>query len=135
MRAKKNKPLSNLRAKYVQVMDKGASVTPATSATPGTKTMSTASSTTSVEEIIPFRNKRQQTGDKLKDKADSGSSSVWDDVGVALARVQETFTTKEMKVFSNVSPNKVVGCHLHKQILLIFYYYFIIIIFFFFALF
>ena len=60
IRAKKNEPLSNLGAKTVRVMDKGASVTPATLATPGTKTTRTASSATLVEEIplIPLRNKR-----------------------------------------------------------------------------
>ena len=52
MRAKKNEPLSNLGAINVLVMDKGAFVNPATPATPGTKTMRTASPATLVEEII-----------------------------------------------------------------------------------
>ena len=55
MRAKKNEPLSNLGAKNVRVMDKGASVTPATLATPRIETMRTASPATSVEEIFPNR--------------------------------------------------------------------------------
>ena len=33
-----------------------------------------------------------------------------------LARVQDTFTAKDMKVFSGVSANEVVGRHLHKVI-------------------
>ena len=58
MRAKKNEPFSNLGARNVQVMDKGASVTLAMPATPSTETTRTASPATSVEEIIPIRNKR-----------------------------------------------------------------------------
>ena len=54
MRAKKNEPLSNLGAKNVKVMDKGASVTLATPVTPGTETARTASSATLVEEISPY---------------------------------------------------------------------------------
>ena len=76
MKAKKNEPFSNLGAKTMPVMDKGASVTPATPATPSTERTRTASPATSIEEIIPLRNKRQCTGDKLKDKANSRSSSV-----------------------------------------------------------
>ena len=38
MKAKKNEPLSNLRAKNVKVTDKGASITPATPTTPGIET-------------------------------------------------------------------------------------------------
>ena len=102
MRAKKNEPLSNLRAKTVRVMNKGASVTLATP-------------TTLVEEIIP-QQKRKCTSDSGKDKADSCSSSVWDDIGVVMARAQETFTTEEMKVFLGTSPSEVVGRHLHKLI-------------------
>ena len=67
-------------------MDKGAFVTPATPATPGTEMTRTASPATSVEEIIPLQNKRPHTGDKLKEKVDSGSSSVWDDARVAQAQ-------------------------------------------------
>ena len=95
-------------------MDKGAFVTLATLVTPSIETTRTASLATLVEEIIPLQNKRQHTGDKLKGKADSRSSSVWDDAGVTLAQAQKTFTTKEMKVFSSTSPNEVVGRHLHK---------------------
>ncbi|KAL0015932.1 hypothetical protein SO802_003001 [Lithocarpus litseifolius] len=85
MRAKKNEPLSSLRAKTVRVMDKGASITPATPVTPGVKTARTASPATSVEEVQPQR-KRQRN-----DKAVSR---------VVVVRAQETFTAEEMKVFS-----------------------------------
>ena len=116
MKAKKNEPLSNIGARTMQVMDKGASVTPTTPATSGTETTRTASLATSIEEIIPLWNKRQRIGDNLKYKANSRSFSVWDDVGVTLARAQETFITEEMKVFSSMSPNKVMGCHLHTLV-------------------
>ena len=116
MKAKKNEPLSNIGARTMQVMNKGASVTPTTPATSGTETTTTASLATSIEEIIPLWNKRQRIGDNLKYKANSRSFSVWDDVGVTLARAQETFITEEMKVFSSMSPNKVMGCHLHTLV-------------------
>ena len=75
MRAKKNKPFSNLGAKNVKVTDKSASVTPATPATLGIETARIASPATSVEKIIPQR-KRQWVGDKGKEKADSRPSNV-----------------------------------------------------------
>ena len=74
MRAKKNKPFSNLGARAIRVVEKGVSVTPTT---PGTKMMRTASPATSVEKITPLR-KKQCVVDKGKDKVDSRSSSVWE---------------------------------------------------------
>ena len=75
MRFKKNEPLFNLGAKNVKVMDKSAFVTPATPTTPDIETVRMASPTTSVEEIPP-QQKRQQTGDKEKEKADFCSFSI-----------------------------------------------------------
>jgi len=75
MRAKKNEPLSSLRAKTIRVTEKEGPLTAATPSTPTTKAARTASPVTLVEEITP-QNKRQQTGDKQKEKADSRSSSV-----------------------------------------------------------
>ena len=115
MRAKKNEPFSNLGAKTVKVTDKSASVTPATPATPSVETTRTASPTTLIEEIIP-QWKRQQIGDKGKEKADSCSSSVWDDAGVTMTRAHETFFVEEMKVFLGLSPSELVGRHLHKLV-------------------
>ena len=63
-------------------MEKGVFVT---LATPVTKTTRTASPTTLVEEIT-LRLKKQRVADKGKDKANSRSSSVWDDAGLALTR-------------------------------------------------
>ena len=74
----------------------------------------------------------------MKDKADFGLSSVWDDAGVVLARVQETFTAKEMKVFSGTTPNEVVVHHLHKLVQVVylskFFFFFFFSFFFFFFL-
>ena len=82
MRVKKNEPFSNLGNMVVRVVEKGVSVT---LATPVTESMRIASSATLVEEITP-RLKKQRMVDKGKDKADSCSSSIWDDVGLALMR-------------------------------------------------
>ena len=96
----------------MKVTDKGASATPVTL---GIETTRTASPTIYVEEIPPQR-KRQRAGDKDKEKADSCSSDVWGNARVAMARVQEIFTSDEMKVFSGSSLNELVGCHLHKLV-------------------
>ena len=80
MKAKKIKPLSNLGKRVVRIVEKGTPVTPATSIP---KTTRTASPTTPVEEITP-RLKKQRVVDKGKKKANSRSSSVWEDVGLAL---------------------------------------------------
>ena len=82
MREKKNEPLSNLGKRVVRVVEKWTPVTPATSIPEVTRT---ASPTTSVEEITP-RLKKQRVADKGKEKADSHSFNVWDDVGLALTR-------------------------------------------------
>ncbi|KAK9984949.1 hypothetical protein SO802_034474 [Lithocarpus litseifolius] len=99
IRTKKNEPLSNLGTKAVKVMDKGTSVTPATPVTLGIETARMASSATSVEEIPPLRKRH-----------------IWDDAGVAEARVRETFSDEDMKVFSGVTPNELASRHLHKLV-------------------
>ena len=115
MRAKKNDPLSNLGTKGVRVMENGILVTTATPSTPAVKSMRTTSPATSIEKIPPQRNKRQRTGDKQKEKVNSWSSNIWDDVEVQ-ARAQDIFIADDMKVFSRVSANEVVGHHLHKLV-------------------
>ena len=82
MRVKKNEPFSNLENMVVCVVEKGVSIT---LATPVIESMRIASSATFVEEIIP-RLKKQRVADKGEDKADSCSSSIWDDAGLALMR-------------------------------------------------
>ena len=112
MRSKKSEPLSNLGERKVQVMEKGVSVTPATL---GIETTRTASLATSVKEITPIW-KKPRVADKGKEKADSCSSSVWDDASLALMRAQEVFTAKELKVFFGTPFNEVVGRHIHKLV-------------------
>ena len=54
--------------------------------------------------------------DKGKEKANSCSSSIWEDIGLALMRAQDAFTAKELKVFSGVPSNEIMGCHIHKLV-------------------
>ena len=112
MRAKKNEPLSTLRVRTVRIVKKGVSITPAT---PGIEKTRIASLATSIEKIAPLR-KKQRVANKGKNKADSRSSSVWDDAGLVLVRAQEAFTAEELKAFSGISSNEVVGRHLHKLV-------------------
>ena len=111
MRAKKKEPLSNLGKRVVRVVEKGVSVTPTT---PIIETTRTASLATSVEEITPLQ-KKQRVANNGKDKANSRSSRVWDDAGLALVRAQDAFIAEELRVFSGMSSNEVVG-HIHKLV-------------------
>ena len=63
---------------------------------------------------VPPRNKRLRAGEKQKEKVDSRPSCVWDDVGVSVARAQETFSADELKVFSGVPADDVARRHLRK---------------------
>ena len=115
MRSKKDEPLSVIGAKFIHVMERGAPILATLPFTPTLGTVGIASPTPSVEELTP-RHKRPRTKDKKKEKVYSRSSSVWDDAGVALACAQDVFSADDMKVFSRVSANEVVGCHLHKLV-------------------
>lgn len=110
MKVRKNEPLSNLEKRAVHVVEKGTPVTPVASVPEATRTASPA---TSMEEIISHL-KKQHVADKGKEKADSHSSSVWDDVNLALIRAHDAFTAEELKVFSSMPSNKIVGRHIHK---------------------
>ena len=54
--------------------------------------------------------------DKGKDKADSRSSSIFDDAGLALSRAQGSFSAEELRVFSGVPSHEIVGRHIHKLV-------------------
>ena len=54
--------------------------------------------------------------DKGKDKADSHSSTIFDNVGLALAKIQESFSTEELRVFMGVPLHEIVGHHIHKLV-------------------
>ena len=115
MRSKKDEPLSAIGAKFIRVTERGALILSALPSIPTLGMVGTASPTPSVEELTPWH-KRPRTSDKQKEKVDSRSSSIWDDAGVALASAQDVFGADDMKVFSRVSANKVVGRHLHKLV-------------------
>ena len=127
MRAKKNEPLSTLRVRTMRIVKKGVSITPAT---PDTETTRIASLATSIEKIAPLR-KKQRVANKGKNKADSRSSSVWDDAGLVLARAQKAFTAEELRAFSGISSKEVVGRHLHKLVQVVYLCKFILSFFFF----
>ena len=119
IRMKKGEPMSSLRKRTMHVTGKGPSVTPLAFVTPivsGTETVRTISLATSVEEIPTLASKRLQVTNKGKEKADSRSSSVWDDEGLAVERAHRTMTVEDLKVISGVSFNEVTTCHIHKLV-------------------
>ena len=109
------RPLSAIGAKSIRVTKRGTPILAALSSIPTLTTVGIASPTPSVEELTP-RHKKPRTRDKQKKKADSRSSSIWDDDGVALAHAQDVFSADDTKVFSKVSANEVMGHHLHKLV-------------------
>ena len=119
MRSKKDEPLSSIGKKGVRVTGKGPSVTPVASTTPIVSSVETAravSPTTSVEEIPTPSSKRLRLTVKEKEKADSRSSTVWDDEGLAVERAHRVVTTEDLEFFSNVPFNAVAYQHVHKLI-------------------
>ena len=59
---------------------------------------------------------------KGKEKADSHSSSIWDDAGLALMRAQDAFTIEELNVLSGMPSNEIMGHHIHKLVQVMFLY-------------
>ena len=127
MRAKKNEPFSSLEKRTVHVVEKGVSIIPPT---PVTEPSRIVSPTTSMEEITPLR-KKQLMDNMGKDKADSRSFSIFYDAGLAVARAQDAFTTRELRVFSGMPSNEVVGRHIHKLIQVVYLCNFTLFFFFF----
>ena len=112
MRSKKDESLSSIGKKGVHVTGKGLSVTPVTSATPivsGVETVRTAYPATSVEEILTPLSKRLRTSGKEKEKADSHSSTVWSDKGLAMDRAHGIVTAEDLKVLTGVPFNVVAN--------------------------
>ena len=102
MRTKKDELLSSLRKRTVRVTGKGPSITPTTSITPivsSTETVRTTFPATSVEEIPTPTSKRPRVTDKGKEKANSRSSSVWDDEGLAVERAHGAVTANSRVTF------------------------------------
>ena len=105
MKARKNEPLSSLGKKVVRVVEKG---TPITLAISIPEAMRTASLTTSLEELTPCP-KRQGRAEKGKEKVGSQTSSVWDDVGLALTRAHNVVTPEDLRMLLGIPSNEVVS--------------------------
>ena len=119
MSSKKDEPLSSIRKKGVRVMGKGPSVTPVTSATPivsAIETVRTASPATSVEEIPTPSSKKLRTLGKEREKADSHSSTVWSDGGLAMDRAHRVVTAEDLKALTGVPFNVVANQQVHKLV-------------------
>ena len=119
MRSKKDEPLSSIGKKGVCVTGKGPSVTPITSATPivsAVETIRTTSPTTLVEEIPTPSSKRLHTSGKEREKADSHSSTVWSDGGLAIDRAHGVVTAEDLKALSSVPFNVVANQQVHKLV-------------------
>ena len=112
MRSKKDELLSSIGKKGVRVTGKGPSVTPVASATPivsDVEIVRTASPATSVEEIPIPSSKRPHLSSKEKEKADSRPSTIWDDEGLTVDRVDGVVTAEDLKAFSGVPFNVVAN--------------------------
>ena len=119
MRFKKDEPLSSIGKKGVRVTGKGPSATPVTSATPvvsDIETERTTSPTASVKEIPTPSSKRPRISGKEKEKADSLSSTVWGDEGLAVDRAHGVVIAEDLKVFTGVPFNVVANQQIHKLV-------------------
>ena len=119
MRTKKDKPLSSLGKRTVRITRKGLSTTPPASVILvvfGTEMARTASPATLVEAIPTPASKRSRVTDKGKEKADSCSSCVWDDKGLAVEKAYGVVTAEDLKAISGVSFNEVATHHVHKLV-------------------
>ena len=119
MRSKKDEPLSSIGKKGVRVMGKGPSITPVTSATAivySVETVRTAFLAILVEEIPTPSSKRPRISGREKEKADSHSSIVWSDEGLAVDRAHEIVTAKDLKVLAGVPFNVVANQQVHKLV-------------------
>ena len=119
MRSKKDETLSSIGKKGVRVIGKGPSVTPVTSATPivsAVKTVRMASPATSVEEIPTPSSKRMCTSGREREKANSHSSTVWSDGGLAMDRAHGVVTAEDLKALTGMPFNVVANQQVHKLI-------------------
>ena len=119
MRSKKDEPLSSIGKKGVRVTGKGPSMTSVISATPivsAVETVRTASPATSVEEISTPSSKRLRMSGREREKADSHSSTVWSDRGLAMDRAHGVMTAKDLKALNGVPFNVVANQQVHKLV-------------------
>ena len=119
MRAKKDEPLSSIGKKGVRVTGKGLLVTLVTSATSlvsAVETVKTVSPATSVEEIPTPSLKRLRTSGKEREKADSHSSTMWSDRGLAMDKVHGVVIADDLKALTGMPFNVVANQQVHKLI-------------------
>ena len=112
MRSKKDEPLSSIGKKGVRVTGKGLPATPIVSVIPiisGAETVRTTSPAVLVEEIPTPSSKRQRISGKEKEKADSHSSIVWGDQGLAVDKAHGVVMAEDLKVFYGVPFNVVAN--------------------------
>ena len=98
---------------------KGPLVTLVTSATPivsVVETVRTISLATSVEEIPTPSSKRLRTSGKEREKADSHSSIVWSDGGLAMDRDHGVMTAEDLKALNGVPFNVIANQQVHKLV-------------------
>ena len=134
MRSKKDEPLSSIGKKGMRIMGKGLSVTPVASATSiisGVETVRMVSPTTSVEEIPTPSSRRLCLTVKEKEKANSRSSTIWDDEGLAVERAHRVVTAEDLKAFLGVPFNVVANQHVHKLVQVKIFVYLLVSFFFF----
>ena len=119
MRSKKDEPLSSIGKKGVCVMGKGPSVTPVTFVTPiifTVETVRAASPAPSVEEISTPSSKRLCTSGREREKADSHSSTMWSDRGLAMDKVHGVVIADDLKALTGMPFNVVANQQVHKLI-------------------
>ena len=121
IKAKKNKPLSSIVQRRLQVVEKEKEkeVTKKGSSTLALDEGHVTSLALSIEEIT-LRTKKRKLGDKGKDKV---GASVWADAKTTLAQANEVVTPEELKEISSVPSHEMVNHHVHKLIQVIFFYF------------
>ena len=137
MRAKKDKPLSNIGKKTVRITRRGSPAVPITSITPivsGAETTRTASPSTSIEELPTPTSKRPRLSSKDKEKVDSRTSTIWSDERLAMDRAHGVITADDLKVFSGVPSNTVASSHVHRLVQVRGFVFFFFFFFFFYIL-
>ena len=98
---------------------KGSSVTPVTFNTPivsAVEMVRIASPATSVEEIPTPSSKRLHVSGREREKADSHSSTVWSDGGLAMDRAYGVVTAEDLKALNGVPFNVVANQQVHKLV-------------------
>ena len=119
MRAKKDKPLSNIGKKTVRITRRGSPAVPATSITPvasGAEMTRTTSPSTSIEELPTLASKRPHLSSKEKEKADPRTSTIWSDERLAVDRAHGVITAEDLKVFTRVPSNTMASRHVHRLV-------------------